>query len=243
MPAPTGGNYAPDRLGDDVLAVIDALKIDRPILAGHSIAGQELSSIGSRHPEKVAGLIYLEAAYGYAFYDQAHGDLKIDSLEVRRLLDALESAQGPRALRAVALQLLERDLPRMESDLKEVREGTEALTGLLPALPAAQSFPAAVDARQAILLGAQKYTRNHCPVLAVLSLPHEIGGSFPGDPAAEAVVAAYAKASTARQTEAIEAASPGAQVVRIPNADHYIFQSNEAEVLAAMNAFIAKLPH
>src|SRR6202041_1991713 len=32
-----------DRLGEDVLAVIDALKLDKPILVGHSIAGAELT--------------------------------------------------------------------------------------------------------------------------------------------------------------------------------------------------------
>ena len=68
-PEPTDANYDSDRLADDVLAVLDALHIERPVLAGHSIAGQELSSIGTRHPEKVAGLVYLDAAYGYAFYD------------------------------------------------------------------------------------------------------------------------------------------------------------------------------
>src|SRR5437667_214351 len=66
-PLPTRANYAADRLGDDVLAVIDALKLDRPVLVGHSLAGQELSSVGSRHPEKVAGLIYLDAGYLYAY--------------------------------------------------------------------------------------------------------------------------------------------------------------------------------
>jgi pimeloyl-ACP methyl ester carboxylesterase/anti-sigma regulatory factor (Ser/Thr protein kinase) len=65
--APASG-YGADRLGDDVLAVIDALKISQPVLAGHSLGGEELSSIGSRHPEKVAGLIYLDAGYSYAFY-------------------------------------------------------------------------------------------------------------------------------------------------------------------------------
>jgi len=61
--------YAADRLGDDVLAVLDALKIANPFIAGHSLAGEELSSIGTRHPEKVAGLIYLDAGYFYAFND------------------------------------------------------------------------------------------------------------------------------------------------------------------------------
>jgi hypothetical protein len=50
-PAPTADNYDADRLGDDVLAVIDALKLNRPVIAGHSLAGEEMSSIGTRHPE------------------------------------------------------------------------------------------------------------------------------------------------------------------------------------------------
>jgi pimeloyl-ACP methyl ester carboxylesterase len=60
--------YSADRLADDVLEVIDFLKLNKPVLAGHSVAGEELSSIGSRQPGKVAGLIYLDAAYKYAYY-------------------------------------------------------------------------------------------------------------------------------------------------------------------------------
>lgn len=66
-PSPTQANYDADRLGDDILAVIATLKLDRPILVGHSLAGQELSSVGSRHPDKVAGLVYLDAGYRYAY--------------------------------------------------------------------------------------------------------------------------------------------------------------------------------
>jgi pimeloyl-ACP methyl ester carboxylesterase len=86
--------YSADRLGDDVLAVMDFLKLNRPVLVGHSMAGEELSSVGSRHPERVAGLIYLEAAYPYAFYDRAIGDLMIDSLEMRKELDGLLPGSG-----------------------------------------------------------------------------------------------------------------------------------------------------
>jgi len=31
-------------------------------------------------------------------------------------------------------------------------------------------------------------------------------------------------------------------VVRLPHADHYVFRSNEADVLREVNAFIAGLP-
>ena len=64
-----------DRLGDDVLAVIDSRKLNQPVLVGHSIGGEELSSVGSRHPERVAGLIYLDAGYSYAYYDRSRGDI------------------------------------------------------------------------------------------------------------------------------------------------------------------------
>jgi non-heme chloroperoxidase len=51
-PAPANENYSADHLADDVLAVMTALDIERPVLVGHSIAGQELSSIGSRFPKQ-----------------------------------------------------------------------------------------------------------------------------------------------------------------------------------------------
>ena len=35
---------------------------------------------------------------------------------------------------------------------------------------------------------------------------------------------------------------PSAKVIRLPNADHYVFNFNEAEVLRAMNDFLDKLP-
>lgn len=46
-PEPNVTNYSAGRLGEDVLAVIDALHLNRPVVAGHSIAGEELSYIGS----------------------------------------------------------------------------------------------------------------------------------------------------------------------------------------------------
>jgi pimeloyl-ACP methyl ester carboxylesterase len=124
-PVPAGGNYSADRLGDDVLAVLDALKLDRPVLAGHSIAGEELSSIGSRHPEKVAGLIYLEAGYPYAYYDRAHGDLRIDSIELRKKLERLArgTATDPTALIQELLHTPGRDSPLVQVAAVQRRPG------------------------------------------------------------------------------------------------------------------------
>jgi len=58
--APQTG-YDARRLGDDVVAVLDALHIADPVLVGHSIAGEELSAVCAYHPGRAAALIYLDA--------------------------------------------------------------------------------------------------------------------------------------------------------------------------------------
>lgn len=55
------------------------------------MAGEELSSIGSCQPDKFAGLIYLDAANAYAYYDRARGDLILDESDLKSRLDALEN--------------------------------------------------------------------------------------------------------------------------------------------------------
>jgi pimeloyl-ACP methyl ester carboxylesterase len=55
--------YAVERLANDVLRVLDALQLERPVLVGHSVAGEELSSVGARHSDRIAALIYLDAAW------------------------------------------------------------------------------------------------------------------------------------------------------------------------------------
>ena len=55
------GYDVPTRVADD-LAALDVLGIDRALLVGHSIAGDELTGIARTRPEVVAGLVYLDAA-------------------------------------------------------------------------------------------------------------------------------------------------------------------------------------
>src|SRR5262245_41367716 len=169
--APTSG-YAADRLGDDVLAVTEALSISKPVLVGHSLGGEELSSIGSRHPDKVAGLVYLDAGYSYAFY-----------------APGLEPVGGPP--------------PEQQQQL--------------PPLMAA------------IFDGRRHYPEIPPPILATYALPH---AGVP-DPTLDVKGEAIAKA--------FEAALPNARVVRIPQANHFVFMSHEADVLREIEAFLGTL--
>jgi len=41
------------------------------------------------------------------------------------------------------------------------------------------------------------------------------------------------------QAKAVQAANPSAHVVLLPNGNHFVFRSKEADVLREMNAFIA----
>jgi non-heme chloroperoxidase len=226
--------YLADRLGDDVLAVLDALKLIRPVLAGHSLGGEELSSVGSRHPERVAGLIYLDAGYAYAYYDRSRGDLGVDLNDLRKKLEQLQPGKGPQDPRFLIEELLGATLPGFERDLKErQRSLTEA--------PPAQPTPALPPITQAILAGTQKYTDIRVPALAIYAVPHATGQSYKDD-AARVAAEARDEANTGAQAKAFESGVPSARVVRLPHANHYVFFSNEADVLREMNAFLGSLP-
>ena len=234
-PLPSGdAMYSADRLGDDVLAVLDALKLDRPVLAGHSLGGEELSSVGSRHPERVAGLIYLDAGYAYAYYDRSRGDLGIDLIDLRKKLEQLQPGKGPQDPRQLIEELLGAILPVFERDLKEMQKN---LADAPPALPT----PALPPITQAIMAGMQKYTDIPVPALAVYAVPHASGQPYQDD-AARRAAEARDEATTGAQAKAFESGVPSARVVRLPHANHYVFLSNEADVLREMNAFLGSLP-
>jgi pimeloyl-ACP methyl ester carboxylesterase len=135
-PVVNPATYSADRLGDDVIAVIDHLRLQRPILVGHSIAGEELRSIGSRNPEKVAGLVYLDAGYGYAFYGASRGDLYVDLFETRKKLELMQPGKGPNDTRPV---IPEHD-EGAAGDRREIRESTGGAETRVQVLKAAPKF-------------------------------------------------------------------------------------------------------
>ncbi|MEP6620856.1 MAG: alpha/beta hydrolase [bacterium] len=228
--------YGADRLGDDVLAVIDSLGLRLPILAGHSMGGEELSSIGSRHADKVAALIYLEAGYDYAFYDQSHGNLAIDINEMERQLDKLRFGSGTSAQerRSAMHTLADTTLPGFAKWLHVVLK-EEVEPGGPPSRPMAR-------VPYAIIGGEQKYTAIHGPVLAIWASPSEAPPGATRDQLTRAMIA-EADSAAELQANAFARGVPQARVVRIPHADHYVFRSREAEVLREMRAFIDGLPN
>ena len=235
-------NYSADRLGDDVIAVLQQLRLERPILLGHSIAGEELSSIGSRFPQRVAGLIYLEAGYPYALYVHSPNSIAVSWDEMRRKVDAISDAATPQSKKALIQQMLKTDLPEYEESLKRMSDALQSIPDQPPP-PEKTLSSRSYRVTQAVHDGEQEYTRITCPLLAVFNEPSPPVPKSDADENAKAQAARFAinLKSLHEQQQAFEALGSNARVVRIKDANHYMFRSNEDDVLRAVDDFIATL--
>lgn len=276
--APTTG-YAADRLGDDVVAVLDALRLEDPVLVGHSMAGEELSSVATRHPDRIAGLIYLDASYWSAYYYRSMGTLTIDLEELLKKLGKLQPGENPPDRSQLVQALLGEDLPAFEEDLRDWQASSQSapVQPAPPPMPAPAdlaSFPAfrswymritgitypEAEFRQiresrsdggvgkynyqssdlAVMRGQQKYSNIRITSLAICALPHDWGPTVSSDPIGREIARGVDDAEE-QQTKALETGAPSVRVVRLPHANHYLFISNEADVLREMRAFLASL--
>jgi non-heme chloroperoxidase len=227
-----------DRLRDDIVAVIDALKLKRPVIVGHSIAGAEMSAVATSHPDRIAGLVYIDAAYPYAFESGTGPSMKEFQIT------------GPRAPRPSdtdlasfgSLQKWDAEMYGYRTPESEFRQTWDSDSSDRPRterdFPGAQSF-------MAIMTSTIRFTEIPVPVLAIFASPHipEHWIAKSTNPAVREAARAYytaIDASTERQTKALEAGVPTARAVRLRGA-HYIFLSNEPDTLREMRAFLIRL--
>lgn len=233
-------DHPADRLGADVIAVIDALHLNRPILVGHSIAGVELSSIANIYPNRVGGLVYLDAAYSYAFDDGNGARI----LEIQKLHGPQPPPPGKTDL--ASFSALQKYYERVdgfrfpEAELRAQRESTpDGGVGIERDLPGAALF-------MPLLTGAKKYTAIPVPALVIFANPHSQGiwVDENRDRSVQTAAKTYSTALgalTERQEKSVENGLPTARVITLKGANHYVFLSNEAEVLNDLRAFVAGL--
>jgi non-heme chloroperoxidase len=232
--------YDADRLADDVLAVLDALKLERPVLIGHSIAGEELSSIAARYPLRASGLVYLDAV----------GDRTAPLPPMPSIQSARPSAADRRTIEAFqAWQRTTMGMPFPESELRQVRAiGADGSVGG-PVVP--ELVP------KAIFAGVKRpdYARMRVPALSLQSLPPAtmsegrasntlalIAGMFPGasDSALNELFAAVRKITRAN-TDVFEKELRGSRNVELIGASHYNFLSSPVDVVREIRAFVQTL--
>ncbi|HMH12628.1 MAG TPA: hypothetical protein VK578_05930 [Edaphobacter sp.] len=98
------------------------------------------------------------------------------------------------------------------------------------------------EARSAVFKGYQHFsTPIPLPILAIMGYPQNKGPNFHAETPKSIAAAAAADANQVRQIDAFERGQPTAHVVRIADANHYIFISNETQVLIERDKFLVTL--
>lgn len=232
--------YDDQRLADDVVQVIRLLGITKPVLVGHSMAGGELTTVASRFPDLPSALVYLDAGADPS-------DLPILDPAMRVLYDRLppsiKDGQQPsveelrtfQGYRDFQTRVLGFAFP--ESELRNIfdtnADGTRG------------RYRTAGTVSTQIGEGQQKrdYTGIRAPILAFFAGEPPVHP--PADTAGRAAVKAYqtAKAAfTERWKSQMRRARGSVRIVHLADASHFVFFSNQADVLREVRQFVAGLP-
>ncbi len=112
-------------------------------------------------------------------------------------------------------------LSQFERDLQVMQKQFQGIPATASAMPVRPLSPA-MEIEVAISKGERKYTSLKCPILSLIAWPSDAGPPL------------------IAQASAFESI-PSAHVVRLRNANHYIFRSNEADVEREMKTFMDAL--
>jgi non-heme chloroperoxidase len=223
------------RLVADLAAVLDTLRLQRVILIGHSIAGEELSAFGAQHPERTTALVYLDAAYDRSGFARV---LQGTPIPPPPPMTAADSA-SPAAVAAYADRTFGLTLPESEVHATSRFDSAGRYRG--------DVTPDSVAGVMMTHLQPPDYPHLRSPALAIfaasdsvrLLVPYYAALDSTGREAVKrfaAIVAPFRIASV----EGFRKAVPSGEVLEIQNANHYVFISNQAETLSAIRAFLAR---
>jgi non-heme chloroperoxidase len=225
------------RLAQDVLQVMDALKLSRVLLVGHSIAGEELTWLGGHHPERFNGLVYLDAAYDRS----GNAVMKSRQSVLSRILPP-EPPIPPEAMRnyqAMSALLAERGHVRLpEGELIAMWNVNKPFLAGMPALDSRtqQAIVAAIE--------APDYAAIKVPALAIYAMPDPRKALPPwydaNDAELKATLEEIGRIDHDTRRKNIELFRRGVvkgEQLELPNATHYLIQSNQQQVLDAIETF------
>lgn len=235
--------YGAQRLADDVVAVLDALHLKTPVLAGHSLGGHELTALASAHPDRAAGLIYMDSSADPTFDWRPY-------MELRKKLPTAMAMSYPKAspedrrsfhtyrewqLRSLGIAFPESEL---RNDFAERPDGSMG------------EYQTPISVRDAITAGMQKpdYSGIRVPVLAFFTLPAPLDSQMEryqpktGEERTAMRQVFAADVDWARRSiDRLRSGVPAARVVELPGANHYVFLSNESDVLLGIRQFVTTL--
>ena len=255
--APTTG-YGFVRLAEDAERVMDAVGLEKPVVVGHSGAGEAMHVLGARHSGRIRGLIYIDAAFD-------RGD-NSDDEAYNAVARALPGAPGPgpgdlasfAALRSFFVNI--QGLPFPESYLRarwvENPDGTIARMWA-PDRPIFQAMSKELKAAY----NPYKPERIRVPAVAIYAIPKSAddlmrrGSSdrppFPKDFIDKATddpvlrervekLFVLTRQRVRNHEKWFEALAERGRVVELSGA-HHLFISNPQEVVGQIDAFVSSL--
>jgi pimeloyl-ACP methyl ester carboxylesterase len=234
--------YGDQRLADDVFQVLRKLRIDRPVLVGHSMAGGEITTIGNQHSDLLAGLVYLDALgdpRDWPGSDPAYRALANQLPEVRWGPPAPDRSSFSAYRKS---QLRDEHYAFPESELRQMFVANE--DGSVGTFKTDGNIHSAVGAGQK----KRDYSNIKVPVLAMFEYPRsrQPPSARPTkDPETDkerVAREAYVRATAAyvdRWVQNLKSGVPNARIVDLQGAGHFVFLSRETEVLNEIRYFVA----
>jgi pimeloyl-ACP methyl ester carboxylesterase len=254
-PATSGYEFA--RLAEDVMRVVEAVRIDTAVVIGHSFAGEEMHVLGARYAGKIRGLVYVDAAFD-------RGD-DADSQAFSAVARTIPAAPGPTSADMASTAALRGYLEKvglggpdayLRTRYRASADGT--FTGLwAPELPVRQAMTSAMQAAY------KRYQpeRIQVPALAIYAMPKSAddlmqrGSSdrlaFPelvtratDDPALRGQVEKLylmTRERVHKHQKWFAAFAAQGRVVEL-SGNHDLIVSSPRELVAHIDAFVAALP-
>ena len=207
--------YSPQRRADDILEVITALEMEKPILVGNSCGGDILHTLGARDPDRIGGLMYVDAAEDptltMADYDMPAVDTAILPARVEPLaavsLPETEMRQLDRwPLDPMIRRAIVED-NRVRPEYARIRVPVVAIYRTVAREQALRARPARTEQERAAV--NQAYENGRTRLLKW-------------------------------QTDLLEGV-PSAKTVELPGASLYMFLSNENDIVRELRTFASSL--
>lgn len=211
---PTG--YDPQRRADDILEVITALNMEQPILVGNSCGGDILHTLGARNPNRIGGLMYLDAAEDPTLTMADYDLPPVDTANLPERVPTTVPVVFPEAdVRQRDQHPLDPAIRRAIVDDNRVKPDYARIS-----VPVVAIYRA-VTLEQTL---SEYAARNEAERVAVNQ--------------------AYRarRAILTRWQRDLIAGVPNAKIVELFDASLFMFLSNEAEVVGELRAFAASLP-
>jgi non-heme chloroperoxidase len=238
--APPSG-YAAQRSAADVLEVLESLKLQKPILVGHSFGGQDLTTIGSERSDRVRALVYLNSGEDPSL---KLSDYDAGPVDIQKLPESARTLPRADYTSFQAYREWQRNTHGIAFPESELRQ-----THAANANGSMGRYLPPQGVRDAIFEGMVKpdYAAVRVPVLALFpAMPSEEEWAQRFKPAnAEQRVAlgqkfALDRAILMRQMQDLGRISTS-QIVQLAGANFYIFISNESEIVRELREFAARL--